>query len=212
MKRKYSKLVSLLGTTVLTMSLLTACGQGTKDVTVKEDSSKKEEVKTTKKEVKPKQSKLGSRTNPVPFKKTATVDDELYNDNGDSFPIKFDLTVEEVVRGNAAFAKLKSMNEFNDPAPAGYEWILTKVKVKFIKSATEDLAFNIDGIINFKVVSESGDIYSGDVYGTTEPDFSYEMYVGNEKEGYIANLVKAGEKAQLRYEEFIGGQVFFNLQ
>ncbi|XRG76998.1 hypothetical protein V5E38_14180 [Rossellomorea sp. GAMAL-10_SWC] len=212
MNRKYPKLVSLLGTTVLTMSLLSACSQGTKDVTVKEDSSKKEEVKTTKKEVKPKQSKLGSRTNPVPFKKTATVDDELYNDNGDSFPIKFDLTVEEVIRGNAAFAKLKSMNEFNDPAPKGYEWILTKVKVKFIKSATEDLAFNIDGIMNFKVVSESGDIYSGDVYGTTEPDFSYEMYVGNEKEGYIANLVKTGEKAQLRYEEFIGGQVFFNLQ
>ncbi|MFD4707002.1 hypothetical protein ACFWM3_19345 [Gottfriedia sp. NPDC058432] len=212
MNRKYPKLVSLLGTTVLTMSLLSACGQGTKDVTVKEDSSKKEEVKTTKKEVKPKQSKLGSRTNPVPFKKTATVDDELYNDNGDSFPIKFDLTVEEVIRGNAAFAKLKSMNEFNDPAPEGYEWILTKVKVKFVKSATEDLAFNIDGIMNFKVVSESGDIYSGDIYGTTEPDFSYEMYVGNEKEGYIANLVKTGEKAQLRYEEFIGGQVFFNLQ
>ncbi|KQL33515.1 hypothetical protein AN960_20785 [Bacillus sp. FJAT-25509] len=212
MNRKYSKVVSLLGTTLLTISLLSACGQGTKDVIVKEDSPKKEEVKTTKKEVKPKQSKLGSRTNPVPFKKTATVDDELYNDNGDSFPIKFDLTVEEVVRGDAAYAKLKSMNEFNDPTPEGYEWILTKVKVKFVKSATEDLAFNIDGIMNFKVVSESGDIYSGDVYGTTDPDFSYEMYVGNEKEGYIANLVKTGEKAQLRYEEFIGGQVFFNLQ
>ncbi|PGL72609.1 hypothetical protein [Bacillus sp. AFS055030] len=212
MNRKYSKVVSLLGTILLTISLLSACGQDTKDVTVKEDSPKKEEVKTTKKEDKPKQSKLGSRTNPVPFKKTATVDDELYNDNGDSFPIKFDLTVEEVVRGDAAYAKLKSMNEFNDPAPVGYEWILTKVKVKFVKSATEDLAFNIDGIMNFKVVSESGDIYSGDVYGTTDPEFSYEMYVGNEKEGYIANLVKTGEKAQLRYEEFIGGQVFFNLQ
>ncbi|SFC94938.1 hypothetical protein [Bacillus sp. UNCCL81] len=212
MNRKYSKVVSLLGTTLLTISLLTACGQGTKDVTVKEDTPKKEDVKTTKKTEKPKQSKLGSRTNPVLFKKTATVDDELYNDNGDSFPIKFDLTVEEVVRGDAAYAKLKSMNEFNDPAPVGYEWILTKVKVKFVKSATEDLAFNIDGIMNFKVVSESGDIYSGDVYGTTNPDFSYEMYVGNEKEGYIANLVKTGEKAQLRYVEFIGGQVFFNLQ
>jgi hypothetical protein len=38
------------------------------------------------------------------------------------------------------------------------------------------------------------------------------MYVGNMKVGYIAKLVKTGEKAQLRYEEFIGGHVFFNLQ
>ena len=52
-----------------------------------------------------------------------------------------------------------------------------------------------------KMVSESVDIYSGDVYGTTEPDFSFEMYVGGEKEGYISGLVKTGEKAQLRYEE-----------
>ncbi|MFF3024558.1 hypothetical protein ACFVRR_18205 [Gottfriedia sp. NPDC057948] len=212
MNRKYSKAVSILGTTLLTISLLSACGQGTKDVTVKEDTPKKEEAKTTKKEVKPKQSKLGSRTNPVPFKKTATVDDELYNDNGDSFPIKFDLRVEEVVRGNAAYAKLKSMNEFNEPAPEGYEWILTKVKVKFVESKTEDLAFMIDGIMNFNVVSENGDIYSGDNIATTEPEFSFEMYVGNEKEGYIAKLVKKGEKAQLRYEELVGHQVFFNLQ
>ncbi|MDR6123443.1 hypothetical protein QFZ87_003040 [Bacillus sp. SLBN-46] len=66
--------------------------------------------------------------------------------------------------------------------------------------------------MNFTAVSESGDIYSGDVVGSTDPDFSFEMYVGNEKEGYIAKLVKAGEKAQLRYEEMVGGQVFFNLQ
>lgn len=69
------------------------------------------------------------------------------------------------------------------------------------------MAFNIDGIMNFEMISESGDIIA-----TTEPDFSFEMYVGNEKEGYISGLVKTGEKAQLRYEEIIGGQVFFNLQ
>lgn len=210
MKINLFKSVSLITASLLTMTVLTACGQDTKDITVKENTAKKEEVKKPKTEKK--QSKLASRTNPVPFQKTATVDDELYNDNGDAFPIKFDLNVMEVVRGDAAFQKLKAMNEFNEAAPQGYEWVLTKVKVKFLESATEDLAFTIDGIMNFTMVSESGDIYSGDVYGTTNPEFSFEMYVGNEKEGYIANLVKTGEKAQLRYEEFIGGQVFFNLQ
>ncbi|MEH7440525.1 hypothetical protein V7182_24045 [Neobacillus drentensis] len=199
---------------VILFFMLAACGQDTKDITVKKDTDKQE--KTTNedesKEKEQEESKLGSRTNPVPFKKTATVDDELYNDNGDAFPIKFDLTVTEVTRGDAAFQKLKAMNEYNDPAPEGYEWVLAKVKVKFVESETKDLAFHIDGIMNFTAVSESGDIYSGDVVGSTDPDFSFEMYVGNEKEGYIAKLVKAGEKAQLRYEEMVGGQVFFNLQ
>jgi hypothetical protein len=199
---------------VILFFMLAACGQDTKDITVKEDTDKQEETKKED-ETKAKEqeeSKLGSRTNPVPYQKTATVDDELYNDNGDAFPIKFDLTVTEVTRGDAAFQKLKAMNEYNDPAPEGYEWVLAKVKVKFVESETKDLAFHIDGIMNFTAVSESGDIYSGDVVGSTDPDFSFEMYVGNEKEGYIAKLVKAGEKAQLRYEEMVGGQVFFNLQ
>lgn len=108
--------------------------------------------------------------------------------------------------------KLKSMNEFNEPAPDGYEWLLAKTKVKFTESATKDLSLYIDGIMNFEMVSENGDIYSGDILGTTDPEFSYEMYVGNEKEGYISGLVKKGEKAQLRYEEMLGGNVFLNLQ
>jgi hypothetical protein len=204
---------------LLMITLLGACGQDTKDITVKEEDNKQEETEkaeaTEEKEDEKKEetkSKLGSRTNPVPFQATATVDDELYNDNGDAFKIKFDLTILEVIRGDEAFQTLKSMNEFNEPAPDGYEWVLAKTKVKFTESETEDLPFFIDGIMNFTLVSESGDIYSGDIFGTTNPDFSFEMYVGSEKEGYIAKLVKSGENAQLRYEEMLGGQVFFNLQ
>ncbi|MGG3805447.1 hypothetical protein [Metabacillus fastidiosus] len=208
MKSKWSKISSLFIFVLLSISLLGGCGQDTKDITVNEEADGQKE--TEKKEET--ESKLGSRTNPVPFKKTATVDDELYNDQGEPFPIKFDLTVVEVIRGDAAYQKLKSMNEFNEPAPEGYEWALAKTKVKFVESETEDLPFHIDGVMNFTMVSESGDIYSGDIVGTAEPDFSFEMYVGNEKEGYIPGLVKAGEKAQLRYEETLGGQVFFNLQ
>jgi len=66
--------------------------------------------------------------------------------------------------------------------------------------------------MNFTMVSEKGDIYSGDIVGTTEPDFSFEMYVGSEKKGYISGLVKTGENVQLRYEEMLGGEVFFHLQ
>lgn len=214
MKTNLNKRISLFFFVLLTIILIGACGQDTKNITVKDDDNKQEETEenTENKKSEETKSKLGSRTNPVPFQTTATVDDELYNDEGDTFPIKFDLTVLEVVRGDAAYDLLKSMNEFNEAAPDGYEWVLAKTKVKFVESETEDLSFHIDGIMNFDMVSESGDIYSGDIYGTTEPDFSFEMYVGSEKEGYISGLVKTGEKAQLRYEEILGGNVFFNMQ
>lgn len=191
---------------------LAACGQGTKDTEVKEENQQGETAQPEEVEKEEEKSKLGSRTNPVPFQKTATVDDELYDDEGNTYAIKFDLTVKDVIRGDEAYQKLKSMNEYNEAAPEGYEWVLVDTKVKFVESETEDLSFHIDGIMNFEMVSESGDIYSGDVYGTTEPDFSFEMYVGNEKEGYISGLVKTGEDAQLRYEEMVDGQVFFDLQ
>ncbi|WP_068673379.1 hypothetical protein [Oceanobacillus sp. Castelsardo] len=203
---------------LLTVVFLVACGQGTKDIEVKEEGEQQGETTQQKETAQPEeleeetQSKLGSRTNPVPLQKTATVSDELYDDEGNAYAIKFDLTVTEVLRGDEAYQKLVSMNEFNEKAPEGYEWVLAKTKVNFNESETEDLSFHIDGIMNFEMVSGSGDIYSGDVYGTTEPDFSFEMYVGNEKEGYISGLVKSGEKAQLRYEEMLGGHVFFNLQ
>ncbi|MCV9886701.1 hypothetical protein [Metabacillus halosaccharovorans] len=199
---------------VLIISILGGCGQDTKDITVNEEETQQGVTENTEASEKKEETeaKLGSRSNPVPFQKTATVDDELYNDEGEAFPIKFDLTVVEVERGDAAYKKLISMNEYNEAAPEGYEWVLAKTKVKFVESETEDLAFHIDGIMNFTMVSENGDIYSGDIIGTTDPDFSFEMYVGSEKEGYISGLVKTGEKAQLRYEEMLGGEVFFNLQ
>jgi len=199
---------------VLIISILGGCGQDTKDISVNEEETEQGVTENTEASEKKEETeaKLGSRSNPVPFKKTATVDDELYNDEGEAFPIKFDLTIVEVERGDAAYKKLISMNEYNEAAPEGYEWVLAKTKVKFVESETEDLAFHIDGIMNFTMVSENGDIYSGDIIGTTDPDFSFEMYVGSEKEGYISGLVKTGEKAQLRYEEMLGGEVFFNLQ
>ncbi|WP_303984971.1 hypothetical protein [Niallia circulans] len=213
MKKNLPNTFKLCLTSLFIITILGGCGQDTKDVKMKESDEAQEEVQKKKSDKKEEaKSKLGSRTNPVPFKKTVTVEDELYNDKGESFPIKFDLTVLEVTRGEDTYQKLKSMNEFNEPAPDGYEWLLAKTKVKFTESATKDLSLYIDGIMNFEMVSENGDIYSGDILGTTDPEFSYEMYVGNEKEGYISGLVKKGEKAQLRYEEMLGGNVFLNLQ
>lgn len=63
----------------------------------------------------------------------------------------------------------------------------------------------------FNFVSESGDVYSGDVYASTNLEFSFEIYKGNEKEACTGGLVKMGEKADLKYDPITTSAVFFDL-
>jgi hypothetical protein len=212
---KSKNLIKVLSVGALSAMLLTACSSGG-NVTTKEKSSetKQEQPKqeAPKQEPKKEAPKVGTRSNPVKFNEIASIDTTTTDDQLNEYKTKIELSVEEVIRGDQAYQKLKTMNEYNETAPAGYEWVLAKAKVKVVDSETEDHPFNIDGIMYFKFVSNSGDIYSGDITGTTEPDFSFEMYKGNEKEGYIAGLVKAGEDAELEYDPMVSDVVFFNLK
>ncbi|WP_249928557.1 hypothetical protein M1D49_09130 [Bacillus sp. PK3-056] len=169
---------------------------------------KTEQTKETKKE----DSKVGTRSNPIKLNEVATIETSTTDDEFNDYATTIDLSVEKVIRGAEAQNELKKMNEFNEDAPEGYEWVLVNAKVKVVDSETEDHPFTIDGIMYFKFVSESGDVYSGDIVGTTSPEFSFEMYKGNEKEGYIAGLVKTGEKANLEYDPMVSKSVFFALQ
>jgi PBP1b-binding outer membrane lipoprotein LpoB len=208
---KVKNLIKVLSAGALSAMLLTACSSES-DVTTKEKSSETTKQEQPKQEAKKEESKVGTRSNPVKFNEIASIDTTTYDDQSNDYKTKIELSVEEVIRGDQAYQKLKTMNEFNEAAPAGYEWVLAKAKVKVVDSETEDHPFNIDGIMYFKFVSKSGDIYSGDIVATTEPDFSFEMYKGNEKEGYIAGLVKAGEDAELKYDPMVSDEVFFNLK
>lgn len=205
---KIFKLTGILSVILLSAMLLGACSDSgtvsTKDksdeTTQSNDTAKKED------------SKVGTRTNPIKINEIATIETTTSDDDLNEYKTTIDLSIVEVIRGDQALQKLKQMNEFNEDPPEGYEWALIKSKVKVVDSETEDHPFTIDGIMYFKAVSESGDVYSGDLVGTTNPEFSFEMYKGNEKEGYIAKLVKKGENAQLEYDPIVSNSVFFNLQ
>jgi hypothetical protein len=208
---KVKNLIKVLSTGALSAMLLTACSSES-NVTTKEKTDTPTKQEAPKQEPKKEAPKVGTRSNPVKFNEIASIDTTTSDDQLNEYKTKIELSVEEVTRGDQAYQKLKTMNEYNEAAPAGYEWILAKAKVKVVDSETEDHPFNIDGIMYFDFVSKSGDIYSGDITGTTEPDFSFEMYKGNEKEGYIAGLVKNGEDAELKYDSMVGNEVFFNLK
>lgn len=209
------KLISVLSISALSAMLLAACGSdGEVTTTSKEDTTQGESTEEAEKPAEEKEEvkEVGTRSNPVKISEVANIETATYDNDSNEYKTNIDLSVVEVLRGDQAFQKLQEMNEFNEAAPEGYEWVLVKSKVKVVDSETEDYPFTIDGIMNFKFVSESGDIYDGSVVGTTEPDFSFEMYTGNEKEGYISGLVKTGEEATMQYDSWVGNIVFFNLK
>ncbi|RBP90712.1 hypothetical protein DFO70_109219 [Cytobacillus firmus] len=208
---KHGKLVKLAVAGLVSVLFLTACGE-TEDVSTKSKTEENGEEQSAKPEEKKGDSKIGSRSNPIKINEMAAIETVTYDNSSNEYKTIIELSVEEVLRGQDAQQKLKKMNEFNENAPEGYEWVLVKSKVKVADSETEDHPFTIDGIMNFKFVSENGDIYSGDTVATAEPDFSFEMYKGNEKEGYIAGLVKTGEDAKMEYDSWVGNTVFFDLK
>lgn len=199
-----------LGAIILVVLIIVIALLGNDDngVSTNDKSKNTEQAAEKKKE----DNKVGTRSNPVKLNEVATIKTKTMDDDYNDYETTVDLSVEKVIRGEEAQSQLKKMNEFNEDAPEGYEWVLASAKVKVVDSETEDHPFTIDGIMYFKFVSESGDIYSGDIVGTTEPAFSFEMYKGNEKEGYIAGLVKKGEKASLEYDPMVSSSVFFSLQ
>ncbi|MFD5851366.1 hypothetical protein ACFWGC_14345 [Cytobacillus pseudoceanisediminis] len=208
---KHRKLVKLAVAGLVSALFLTACGES-EGLSTKSKTEENGEEQSAKPEEKKEESKDGSRSNPIKVNEMTAIETVTYDDSSKEYKTKIELSVEEVIRGQDAQDKLKEMNEFNEDAPEGYEWVLVKSKVKVADSETEDHPFTIDGIMNFKFVSESGDVYSGDTVATAEPDFSFEMYNGNEKEGYIAGLVKTGEDAKMEYDSWVGNTVFFDLK
>ena len=158
------------------------------------------------------ESKMGTRSNPVQFKKSATIDVEALDDDLKGYPGKVEMSVTEVVRGVDAQQKLKGMDDTLEETPDGYEWVLLKVKVKVVELSTKDHPFVIDEIQDFGYVSDNGDVYSGDVVAMAKPGFDLiEMYKGSEKEGYVAGLVVKGQGAKVKYAGS-KGDVFFNLK
>jgi hypothetical protein len=85
---------------------LTACGNDDSGVETKEKAKKTETVDKSgsKEDAKEKESKKGTRSDPVGFNETATFDDIIYNDDSsESFNTKLEVSIVEVARGQEAY-------------------------------------------------------------------------------------------------------------
>lgn len=207
------KKVLLILFSTLLMIFSAACsseetgGVETKEKTTSNTDEKPEENKEEKKEEK-KESAKGTRSNPVTFKEAAVIPETIYDDNSDAFKAKIELSIIEVIRGQQAFDILKKENQFNDPAPEGFEWVLVKAKGKVVESETEDYPYWLSES-DFKFVGSDGKVSNEDVSAVVPDELSDELYNGAEGEGYFADVVKVNDDFKLEFEG-TDSSVFFN--
>ncbi len=149
-----------------------------------------------------------SRTNPAPIgvSQKITVVDVIDNYTAE-------VTVKEVVRGDAAWQKIIATNQFNKEPGSDEEYILAKIYIKATQ-IKDDKKINIS-IFNFDPYSTNNAKYDIVSVVTPEPNIDAEIFTGAEHEGYVVYKVKKTDSNPkmafgLKYDGT--GGIWFKLQ
>lgn len=130
-----------------------------------------------------------SRTNPAPanITQSITIEDYSYGTYTAS------MTVTDILRGAEAWNRISAANMFNESAPAGYEYILAKVKVTIDKN-TKDASVTL-GQYDFKAYSSTNSAYDDPAVVEPDPAFSGDAFAGGSIEGWMAWQVAQNDTA-----------------
>jgi hypothetical protein len=101
-----------------------------------------------------------------------------------------DVQVLEIVRGGEAWQAIQAANQFNEPAPPGWEYLLVKLRVKC--TAADSVEHMISGA-DFKVTGDRLMEYHSASVVEPDPQLDAQLFAGGETEGWSAYLVREGE-------------------
>lgn len=120
-----------------------------------------------------------TRENPVPLGDTCVYCDSLYD-------YEVEVGVTEILRGSSAMDIVKASDRSPETPGQGKEYMLVKVKVKGLESASEE---KIDlSCYDFECVSRSGSAYEYEYGLNLQPEIGG-IYPGGETEGYLCYII-----------------------
>jgi hypothetical protein len=102
----------------------------------------------------------------------------------------WDIQVIETVRGDAAWQAIQSVNQFNEPAPEGMEYILVKIHVKCTYADSDE--HSISGS-DFNLTGDRLIRYSSASVVDPDPTLDAQLYKDGETEGWTSFVVGQGE-------------------
>lgn len=154
----------------------------------------------------------GSRTNPIPLGDTATISVSIYESSSSfkSVPGKLELGISNVMSGEEAYNFLLAENQFNEPAPEGYQWIVFDVNAQLIEGS-EDYAYTPSP--RATTISASGTQSPDGHHASLNNSFGYQdMYNGGSASEKMATLAPAEEDYLLQFEEGFDTKIFFSVK
>lgn len=121
------------------------------------------------------------------------------------------ITVQEVVRGDEAWTMVQEANQFNDPPAEGMEYVAVRVHVRYI--GTEDETENIDAFA-FRTMGDQNVRYEIPSVVDPQPVLDVSLYPGGEYEGWATYQAALGESNVLLLfdEGFFSGERYLSLQ
>jgi len=102
----------------------------------------------------------------------------------------WDVQVLEVVRGDEAWQAIQAANQFNEPPPDGWEYILVKLWVKSTASDSEDHSI---GSGDFKITGDRLIRYTSASVVEPDPPLDARLFADGETQGWTAYLVNQAE-------------------
>jgi hypothetical protein len=103
------------------------------------------------------------------------------------------VTLIDVMRGPEAAKLVQHANQFNEPAPAGTEYIAVKLRVRSIAQNKPDVAQHVDGSF-VKVTGEKNVVYDRPSVVAPSPELDASLFPGGEAEGWEVVSVATGEQ------------------
>ncbi len=132
-----------------------------------------------------------SRRNPAPLRTNVNIQSSSYSGKFTGIA-----SVDRIIRGEAAWEKIKNRYSGNDPAGEGYEYILAMITVKVVSTEKEDQAITVS-TKDFKLVSSSGKEYGSDFVLEPDPALDASLYAGGTTTGYAVFKVSVDDKTPL---------------
>lgn len=133
-----------------------------------------------------------SRQNPFDIGKNNEV--SMRSNDGTTF--RANLCINQIIRGDEAWNRIKEANQFNDSPKDGYEYMLVDIKFSLIDSTDINTQFNLSRY-NFALVSSEGKDYENASVVTPDPQLDSNLYKGASNEGWIAFQVKKDDEHPL---------------
>lgn len=126
-----------------------------------------------------------SRTNPAPLNTVQTYTKN--NKYSISANYSAAIRIEEVIRGESAWEKIKEANRFNSEPKEGYEYIIAKVDFSLL-SSQNDSSVEANSY-NFVFYSSKYEEYDR-VTVVLDSELSTAVYPGGTAEGYVVGMIK----------------------